>query len=42
MELAAFASFALLVIAWIALPLRRSADIVGSIEPDLVSEQKAA
>lgn len=43
MELAAFASFAVLVIAWIALPLRRSAEIVGSIEPDLGSaEQKAA
>ena len=40
MELAAFASFALLVVAWVALPLRRSADIVSTIEP--AEEQRAA
>ncbi|HEX4745019.1 MAG TPA: hypothetical protein VFW12_10175 [Candidatus Limnocylindria bacterium] len=40
MELAALASFALLVVAWVALPLRRPADIVGTIEP--AEEQRAA
>ena len=40
MELAAFASFALLVVAWVALPLRGPAEIVGTIEP--ADQQKAA
>lgn len=40
MELAAFASFAVLVIAWVALPLRRPADVVGTMEP--AEQRKAA
>jgi hypothetical protein len=42
MEIAAFASFALLVMAWIVLPLRTTGDVPAAAASPALAEPRAA